>query len=111
MIPIDPDEAAFMAAVQRLIPGYLAKRANDLAALRNAYQLADLSSAKDIGHRLAGSGSSYGFETLTLIGRDLEDKAERGDLEAIARLITELESALNDARNARALPPDLPPAR
>ncbi|MNK38360.1 Hpt domain protein [compost metagenome] len=104
MDPLDPDEAAFNAAVQRLIPGYLAKRANDLAALRDAYRQADLSAAKDIGHRLAGSGSSYGFETLTLIGRDLEGSAERGDHAAIARLITELDTALIDARNARALP-------
>lgn len=106
----DPDEVAFEAAVKRLIPGYLAKRAKDLADLRDACRRADLSVVKDIGHRLAGSGSSYGFVTLTVIGRALEAAAEASDLAAIAPLISEFTAALADASSAIPRPEDFPGA-
>ena len=93
----DPDEAAFEEAARKHVPGYLRKRLQDLAALRAALAHGALADVKDIGHRLAGSGSSYGFDSLSQLGRALEASATDEDREAVSRLITALEAALADA--------------
>lgn len=105
--PRDPDEEAFEAAVRRLVPGYLSKREKDLVTLRHAYHEGALALVRDIGHRLAGSGSSYGFEGLTALGRALEEAAEQEDRAAIGPLIAALERELQEARRRA---PQGPPA-
>ena len=93
----DPAEAAFDEVVRRLVPGYLLKRQRDLNTLRDAVQRGALAEIQDIGHRLAGSGSTYGFDSLSDLGRALETSAENEDDEAISRLIAALEGFLEGA--------------
>jgi DNA-binding response OmpR family regulator len=94
----DPAEDAFDEAIRQLIPGYLAKRAQDLVLLRDALQRGAFDAIKDIGHRMAGSGTSYGFASLTEIGRGLETAAREGTSQEIARLLDELEAVLAAAQ-------------
>lgn len=94
---LDPDEAAFQEVVRKLVPGFLRQRRQDLTALRTALQNEALADVREIGHRLAGTGSSYGFDALSQLGRDLEASAKSADREAVSRLIDALESALAEA--------------
>jgi len=92
--PHDPAEDAFNEAVRKLIPTYLAKRAQDLATLRDALPKEAFEDIQDIGHRMAGSGASYGFAALTEIGRSLDQAARERNARAIAELLDELEAVL-----------------
>jgi HPt (histidine-containing phosphotransfer) domain-containing protein len=51
-----------------------------------------LSVARRIGHSLFGSGSSYGFEELGSIGREIERAAREGDADALRSLAGRLDS-------------------
>ncbi len=94
----DPLDEAFEEAMKQLVPGYLKKRAQDLEILRNALRQEAFADIQDIGHRMAGSGASYGFASLTEIGRGLEAAARDGESPAIARLLDELEAVLAAAQ-------------
>lgn len=62
----------------------LSRRAVDLSVA------GDLVGARRIGHRLAGSGASYGFPYIERLGRQLEHAAVAGDLLEVRRLSRDL---------------------
>ena len=84
---VDPD-------LEDLIPGYLANRKKDIAAIREALEKKDLDTVRILGHSMKGSGGGYGFDAITDIGTMLEKAAEEGGVEAIRREIVRLEDYL-----------------
>jgi HPt (histidine-containing phosphotransfer) domain-containing protein len=62
-----------------LIPVYLANRKKELGALRAALAAADFEKLRQLGHRMRGVGNSYGFERVTLLGKEIEEGARSGD--------------------------------
>lgn len=77
-----------------LIPGYLDARRGEVALLQAALDCKDYAAIKSTGHRMKGSGASYGFEGLTEIGTRLEDSAEVSDHPGMAKAIAELRAYL-----------------
>ena len=77
-----------------LIPGYLAGRQKDIAALRAALTLGDYEAIRSIGHKMKGSGGGYGFDQITEIGRAIEDAAKIDHGEEIHRQIEALKTYL-----------------
>ena len=71
IVHVDPDLAD-------LIPGYLAHRKKDIAALHEAIDKHDLDAVRILGHSMKGSGGGYGFQTITDIGGVLEKAAQEG---------------------------------
>ena len=69
IVHVDPELAD-------LIPGYLANRKMDIAAIREAVGKKDLDTVRIIGHSMKGSGGGYGFQTITDIGMLLEKAAQ-----------------------------------
>jgi HPt (histidine-containing phosphotransfer) domain-containing protein len=84
---VDPDLAD-------LIPGYLANRKKDIAAIHDALEKKDLETVRILGHSMKGSGGGYGFETIADIGMLLEKAANDGREEMIRREIVRLEDYL-----------------
>ncbi|MBF0158243.1 MAG: Hpt domain-containing protein [Magnetococcales bacterium] len=72
--------------LEQLIPGYLANRWKDVAAIEQALAQGDQESIRILGHRMKGSGAGYGFEEITAIGRQLEQAADQGDQAVVAQL-------------------------
>ncbi|MCX5825837.1 MAG: hypothetical protein NTY86_20730 [Deltaproteobacteria bacterium] len=68
---VDPDLAD-------LIPGYLANRKKDIAAIHAALEKKALYTVRMLGHNMKGSGVGYGFETITDIGMMMEKAAKEG---------------------------------
>ena len=66
-----------------LIPGYLLNRLNDAAKIDAAALSGDFETARRLGHCMKGSGSGYGFDGITEIGRDIELAAKAQDNAAI----------------------------
>ena len=59
-----------------LVPGYLDNRRKDLMQCRMALEQGDLTTIRRLMHSMAGSGGSFGFETLSEIGRQLDRAAK-----------------------------------
>ncbi|HXW84245.1 MAG TPA: response regulator [Candidatus Binataceae bacterium] len=69
-----------------LVPAFLDYKRADMEKALEALKQQDCATAREVGHQLKGEGLAYGFERLTEMGRDLEQSAERKDLDA-ARVI------------------------
>jgi len=80
-----------------LLPGYLDARRNDVSRLRTAFASGALSEIRFIGHRIRGTGGSYGLPTVTKIAAELELSADNGDASGVARGIDALDRELAHA--------------
>jgi HPt (histidine-containing phosphotransfer) domain-containing protein len=77
-----------------LIPGYLANRKKDIAAISDALEKKDMDAVRILGHSMKGSGGGYGFETITEIGMLMEKAAKEGRYEAISLQVKRLDDYL-----------------
>lgn len=62
-----------------LIPGFLQNRRTELEGLRAAIEAGNFEQVYRLGHRMKGVGNSYGFEKITLLGKQFEDSAQKAD--------------------------------
>lgn len=58
-----------------LVEGYLERRRGDAAVLLDAARAKSFGVARDLGHRIKGSGAGYGFAPITEIGARIERAA------------------------------------
>jgi HPt (histidine-containing phosphotransfer) domain-containing protein len=77
---IDPD-------LSDLIPEFLAhKRADTRAILTGiSREQVDFEALSAIGHKLKGEGGSYGLDTISVYGAEIEKAARHREIEAIRR--------------------------
>ncbi|RMF66664.1 MAG: response regulator [Calditrichaeota bacterium] len=65
------------------------------AQLAAALNLDDYERVSQIGHRMKGSGASYGFPEVTRLGRELEAAARKKEGEKLAHLLDELKEFIS----------------
>jgi HPt (histidine-containing phosphotransfer) domain-containing protein len=65
--------------LEDLIPVFLKNRHKEVDTLRVALASADFDQLRQLGHRMKGVGNSYGFERVSVIGKQIEDGARSGD--------------------------------
>jgi HPt (histidine-containing phosphotransfer) domain-containing protein len=87
-VVVDPD-------LLDLIPGYLARRREDVAALITALDAGDLEAVRNIGHSMKGSGGGYGFGGITEIGSALEQAGKSGDTDDASAALAQLTDYLS----------------
>lgn len=85
-----------------LIPMFIEHQHMALDELRQALANSDFLTIRTIGHNLKGSGSSYGFEFITDVGRCLEEAGKLCNCSEIAFNIDLLANFLSTLE-----PPDL----
>ncbi len=73
-----------------LIPAFLTHKRADVITILDANARRDYAEITRIAHRIKGEGGSYGFETMTKIGRSLEHAAAMRDDGAVAMLARQL---------------------
>ncbi len=83
-----PSASATQAQLAALLPGYLRSRQKDLEQLQAFLPANRLKDVAFIGHRMAGSGTAFGFPELTELGAALEVAGVAGDV-ATARMLVE----------------------
>ncbi|MCB9642771.1 MAG: Hpt domain-containing protein [Myxococcales bacterium] len=93
--PPSPSKANLTAQFDALLQRYLTNLNQRIEKLREALQMGNFEEIRHIGHKLKGSGSSYGFDQITEIGRLMEVAGESNDGEASERLINELQDTLH----------------
>ena len=74
--------------LEDLIPVFMRNRHKELDALRVALAAADFEQLRQLGHRMKGVGNSYGFEQISVLGKQIEDHAKIKDLTGLQTLIT-----------------------
>ena len=75
--------------LEDLIPTFMANRNKELATLSVALGASDMEQLRQLGHRMKGVGNSYGFEQISILGKQIEDRAKIKDLSGLQELITE----------------------
>ena len=75
---------------RKLMARYLERRVNDLEVLELALAEADFETIYLTGHNLYGSGSAYGLDEISRLGKGLERAAESGDAEKIRAQLGDL---------------------
>jgi HPt (histidine-containing phosphotransfer) domain-containing protein len=88
LIHVDPD-------IADLIPGYLEKRREDIAAMLTALERGDFETVRILGHSMKGSGGGYGFDAISDIGAGLEQAAKIKHSHEIREQVSALSSYLD----------------
>jgi HPt (histidine-containing phosphotransfer) domain-containing protein len=79
-------EAIVPTDLLELIPVFLENSQKGFQSLIRAIAAADFEMVHLIGHRMKGSGSSYGFETISAMGLEIEERAKARDKTELIRL-------------------------
>jgi HPt (histidine-containing phosphotransfer) domain-containing protein len=75
--------------LEDLIPVFMKNRTAEVEALRAALAAADFEQLRQIGHRMKGVGNSYGFEKVSVIGKQVEEHSRAGNRAALEAVIAE----------------------
>ena len=73
---------------------YLSRRAEDLAQSFTAEESKDADTLRRIGHKMKGSGLTFGFEDIGNIGRQMEEAANAQDWAKIHTLLIQFRDLL-----------------
>ena len=73
------------ARLRAVIPGYLDTRREDVRTLLEAVERSDYETIHALGHKMSGTGGSYGFPRITEIGAAIERAAKERDSAAFDR--------------------------
>ena len=74
---------------QDLIPEFIENRRRELLALRAALAAGRYDQLSELGPRMRGIGTSYGFDRVSILGGQIEDQARIPDREGLAAIIAE----------------------
>ena|SRR3970040_69925 len=87
-----PDQAITVVVakdLEDLIPVFFKNRHKELETLRAAHAAGDFEQLRQLGHRMKGVGTSYGFEKVSALGKQIEDGAKATDRHGIETRIAE----------------------
>lgn len=84
------------AELEPIMPRYLEIRMEELAKLEHALSSGDDETVRMLGHKLKGTGTSYGFTRLTELGAAIERAGRGGDLPQANELTTEVRTYLEN---------------
>jgi HPt (histidine-containing phosphotransfer) domain-containing protein len=75
--------------LEDLIPTFITNRTKELDTLRIALGAGDMEQLRQLGHRMKGVGNSYGFEHISVLGKQIEDGAKIRNLSGLEALIAD----------------------
>jgi CheY-like chemotaxis protein/HPt (histidine-containing phosphotransfer) domain-containing protein len=81
-----------------LVPGFLANRREDVDGMRALIEAGDFGRVQALGHRMKGTGKSYGFAEISRIGAGIELAAHQNDAVTLERLVNDLDAYLTRVR-------------
>jgi len=81
--------------IRDLLPGYVARRKEEIVKLQEMVSQDDFTQLRMIGHNLKGSGGLYGLPALSDFGANLESAALAQNQENIQDLLTEMKNYLD----------------
>nr|WP_280110219.1 response regulator [Methylocella silvestris] len=93
----EPPDKSFRAnrKLAERTPAYLKNCRQNVVAMDEALDRADFEAVTILGHNMRGSGGAFGFQAITDIGAGLQQAAERADVDASRKWVTELSTYLD----------------
>jgi HPt (histidine-containing phosphotransfer) domain-containing protein len=79
-----------------VVPEYLENRFLDCAEIERLLASGGMEYIQIMGHRMKGSGGSFGFDEISAIGEELEHGARTNDREVIRSAVGRLEEYLKN---------------
>jgi len=76
---------------------YLERRIKDLEIYNRALLAKDFAVIEQLGHRMKGNGSTFGFPELTALGASLENAAAESNEARVQPLIDEMSELVHHA--------------
>jgi signal transduction histidine kinase/HPt (histidine-containing phosphotransfer) domain-containing protein len=95
--PVEEKPAPAKSGAQDIVRQYVATFRKKLADFERMLASGDLEGLRYLGHGLKGSGTTYGFEAISSIGKTIEEAAEAGDADALEKLGRRLQGVLDAA--------------
>ena len=86
--------------LEDLIPVFMSNRRKELDTLRVALAASDFEQLRQLGHRMKGVGNSYGFEHVSVLGKQVEDGARVGDRASLEACIKDYGEYLSNVEVA-----------
>jgi HPt (histidine-containing phosphotransfer) domain-containing protein len=78
----------------QLVPNFLENREKDINKIGESLEKGDFETIERLGHSMKGSGSIYGFDGITELGKAIEMSAKEKNPEGIKNNISELKNYL-----------------
>jgi histidine phosphotransfer protein HptB len=75
--------------LEGLIPTYMTNRTREVDTLLTLLTAGDLKQICRIGLRMRGTGAPYGFDKVSVLGKQIEDDAKAGDRPALEKRIAD----------------------
>jgi signal transduction histidine kinase/HPt (histidine-containing phosphotransfer) domain-containing protein len=91
---------AIDSEIAELLPEYLERRYEDVATLNRALREHDFEVVQTLGHRMKGSGASYGLPRVSEIGAALEIAAKGADQDGAEGAVLELSKLIDSLADA-----------
>jgi HPt (histidine-containing phosphotransfer) domain-containing protein len=91
-------EAVVPSDLQDLVPVFLENRKKDLHSLTVAIAAGDFELVRRIGHRMKGSGRSYGFSAITALGMQMEERGKARDRDGVIKLLAKYRHYLDNVK-------------
>ncbi len=79
----------------QLVPNFLKNREKDIKEVENSLKKEDFETIQRLGHSMKGSGSIYGFDGITELGKIIESSAKSKNTSEIKNSLAELKDYLN----------------
>jgi HPt (histidine-containing phosphotransfer) domain-containing protein len=86
----EPIKIVIPEGLANIVPEYLATRRAEVSEFMRLLAIFDYDRLAFMGHNLKGNGSSYGFQGLSRIGREIELAAKDQDDAALAAQMAQL---------------------
>jgi len=95
--------------IRPLIPMFLEQSLIRIHGLDDALKNADIATIKKLAHTMKGSSSSYGFNAMALVARDIEDvvRQENPELDLLKSYVKEFYALYEAAQSVVEEQPDL----
>jgi HPt (histidine-containing phosphotransfer) domain-containing protein len=88
VVKVDPE-------IADLIPGFLNNRKKDIENMESCLKVKNFEQIERLGHSMKGSGTGYGFDGISEIGRSIEIAGKEKDIEKIRKGIVDLKDYLD----------------
>jgi len=93
------DKIKIQESIKDIVPAYIENRRSDIEKIYNALEAGDISIIETLAYKMKGSGTSYGFERISQLGRQIELSAKDNDRDKIRLNVRELELFLENIQH------------
>lgn len=79
-----------------IVPIFFETREEEISLLEEYYKEKDALNIMKLAHKIKGSGTSFGFDDLNVIGNKLEEAAKQNDFDKVKISIEELKNYISN---------------